>query len=115
MPIINLSPIIALSENDAEFREELLANYLANFRSFADELAPPVLEGNLDKVKFIIHKVKASVRMIQGDGLDRLLEELEYGIKSGKVSGAVAENYLIQVKLMTGQIVEEILKQSRDL
>lgn len=115
MSLINLSPILALSHDDPELRQSLLDNYLSNFKTFADDLEGPVRDGRLSDVKNYIYKVKSSIRMIEGEVLERMLEELEYKMRMDILTQAQARHYLDRIRQLSTQVVDEILEQSRNL
>ena len=115
MSLINLQPILLLSEGDPEFRASLLEKYVSNFTTFADDLEKPLMEGRTDYAKMTIHKVKASIRMIEGDAFDRVLENLDYAMRQGALTPAVAQEYVERIRQMSAQVVLEITQQSQNL
>ncbi len=70
---IDLQPILNLAEDDPEFCQELLGQYHRSFLVFPAEFEQALQTGDLEQVRLLVHKVKASVRMAGMDDLDRLL------------------------------------------
>ena len=70
----NLRNLIALTADDPEFKAELVGSYLSNFELFPAEFASLIRSGNEATLRFSIHRIKASVRMIEADELERVLE-----------------------------------------
>lgn len=66
--------LLILTEDDPDFRRELVEKYVSSFRSFPDEYAQLMRAGDADNLVFLIHRVKATVRMVGGEELDRILE-----------------------------------------
>lgn len=66
--------LLILTEDDPEFRRELVEKYVTSFQSFPDEYAKLMRAGDAENLVFLIHRVKATVRMVGGEDLDRILE-----------------------------------------
>jgi hypothetical protein len=65
--------ILIITDDDESFRKELLTQYSASFKTFPDEYATLFRQGHEQDMRFLIHKVKATIRMVGGDELEQLL------------------------------------------
>lgn len=66
--------LLILTEDDPDFRKELVEKYVNSFQTFPVEYAQLMRAGDSDNLVFLIHRVKATVRMVGGEELDRILE-----------------------------------------
>jgi PAS domain S-box-containing protein len=76
--IYNLDAINALIGNDADFRRELLERYVVAFREFIKDYHHHLVEvPDLARIRFINHRMKASIVMIGALELGHQIEQAE--------------------------------------
>lgn len=96
--------LLLLTEDDPEFRTELIEKYVHTFQTFPEEFAQLVRARDAEGLVFLVHRVKATVRMVGGDELDRLLEQSS----RLSVDKADPEQMIERVASLCAQLVLEI-------
>jgi hypothetical protein len=100
----DFNQLLIISEDDPEFRKELIDQYLTGFMEFPLDYAKLMRDGNKEELRFLIHKVKAIVRMVNGDELDRILQQS----LSHVVEGHDPEPFILKVQTLCAILVEDI-------
>ena len=100
----DFNQLLILTDDDLDFRQELLGSYVASFTGFPDEYAALMRSRKMDDLRFAIHSVKASVRMVGADELDRLLEQSARTASDG----ADVEPSITRVRQLCQMLIAEI-------
>lgn len=108
MQPINLNLVEELTSGDPSFRTELIQTFISIFEEFPSEFENAVRNNDLEMLKFLIHKVKANLRMLDAEEPDRLVEETKELMERGSLGENEVRDRVTKVKALFEQVILEL-------
>jgi PAS domain-containing protein len=84
LPVLNFSRLMEITEGDPGFLKELLPSYLSALQECRTQFRRGLDDGSLEKIRFLHHKIKATIRTFGLSDLEEIFQEAIHYIKTGR-------------------------------
>lgn len=107
--IIQFKHINDLADGDQEFKNILVETYIESFKEFLFNFNQALEQRNSQQIEFLVHKVKATVKILEAYDLEDVLEKIEFS--TGNLTEAEVEIYRSKVANYCKDIILQLEKE----